>query len=65
MTSTDHREPNMHFQNFKISGANKTVNQIWDCVWVVVVAELWKHRNRIFFFKMVRQTILKFSQWCS
>ena len=55
----------MHFQNFKISGANKTVNQIWDCVWVVVVAELWKHRNRIFFFKMVRQTILKFSQWCS
>jgi len=46
MTSTDPWEPKMHFLNFKSSGANKSVNQIWGCVWVVVVAELWNHRNR-------------------
>jgi len=39
----------MHFLNFKISGVNKSVNQMWDCVWVAMVAELWNHRNRKIF----------------
>ena len=32
--------------SFKISGMNKSVNQMWGCVWVAVVDELWKHRNK-------------------
>ena len=39
----------MHFLNFRISGANKSVNQIWGCVWVVVVVVLWNRRNRKIF----------------
>jgi len=39
----------MHFLNFKSSGVNKRVNQLWGCVWGAVVAELWNHRNRKIF----------------
>ena len=39
----------MHFLNFNISRADKRVNQMWGCVWVFVVVELWNHRNRKIF----------------
>jgi len=38
-----------NFLNFKFSGVNKSVNQVWSSVWVAMVDELWKHRNRKIF----------------
>ena len=49
VASTEHCDPKMHFSNFKISGMSKRVNQILGCVWVAVVADLWKHRNKSIF----------------
>jgi len=44
-------EPKVHFLNSKVNGMNKSVNQIWGsgCVWVPMVDELWKHRNKKIF----------------
>jgi len=52
LASTNHWEPKKHFINFKLSGINEVVNQISDCVWIAVVEEVWKHRNKKF-LKMV------------
>jgi len=48
VASTDHWEPKMQFLNFKISGVNKSVYQIWGCVWVAVVASCGNIGIRIF-----------------
>jgi len=46
---TGHRETKQHFLSFRMSGVNERVNQIWGSVWIVVVGELWKHRNKRIF----------------
>jgi len=39
----------LHFLNCKVSEMNKNVNHIWSCMWIVVVDELWKHKNKKIF----------------
>jgi len=49
LAATDHRKPKKHFASFKVSGAKDSVNLIWGCVWIAVVAELWKNKNKRIF----------------
>jgi len=45
MASMSHRNSKNHLLIFRMSGVTESVNQVWG-VRIVVVGELWKHRNR-------------------
>ena len=47
--SVDHVVPTAHFLHFILLNAPVQVNVVWNCVWIVVVSELWKHRNNHIF----------------
>jgi len=44
-----HRKPKKYFESFRMSGVKESVNEIWGGVWIVVVGELWFHRNKRIF----------------
>ena len=46
VTSIAHYDPKKHFAQFRLTKESEVVNNIWFCVWVVVVGELWKQRNK-------------------
>jgi len=39
----------MHFSQFRMFEESEAVNRIWLCVWIVVIGELWKHKNKKIF----------------
>ena len=49
MTSIAHYEPKKHFAQFRLTKESKVVNNIWSCVWITVIGELWKQRNKKIF----------------
>ncbi|ESW15861.1 hypothetical protein PHAVU_007G108600 [Phaseolus vulgaris] len=49
IASVDHVVPTAHFLHFNLLNAPVQVNVVWNCVWIAVVSELWKHRNKHIF----------------
>jgi len=47
LTSVDHHDPFSHFQHFKL--VIVPANAIWGSVWIAVVGEIWRHKNKHFF----------------
>jgi len=45
----DRLEPKRHFSHFKMMDVSESVNQPRSCVWIAVVGELWKQRNKKIF----------------
>jgi len=41
--------PTTHFLHFILLNAPVQVNVVWNCVWIAIVSELWKHRNKHIF----------------
>jgi len=37
------------FCQFRMSNAPASVNEVWGVIWITVVNEVWKHRNRVIF----------------
>jgi len=44
-----HQETKMFFSQFRLMEESAVVNRIWLCVWIAVIGELWKHRNKKIF----------------
>lgn len=49
MASTVHQKPKMHFSQFRMAKESEVVYEIWLCVWIAVIGELWKQRNKKIF----------------
>jgi len=47
--SVFHNVPLLNFSQFRMSNAPASVNEVWGVVWIEVVNEVWKHRNRVIF----------------
>ena len=47
--SVDHVVPTAPFLHFILLNAPVQVNVVWNCVWIAVVSELWKYRNKHIF----------------
>ncbi len=39
----------MHFSQFRMVEESEVVNRIQLCVWIAVIGELWKQRNKKIF----------------
>jgi len=48
VASIAHFEPTKHFAQFRLSKESEVANNIWLCVWIVVVGELWNKGTRRF-----------------
>ena len=49
IASVDHVDPVSHFLHFNLLNAHVQVNVVWSCVWIVVISEIWKHKNKHIF----------------
>jgi len=38
-----------HFQSFYFSSISKITNSVWRGMWLAIVSEIWRHRNKIVF----------------
>ena len=36
----------MHFSQFRLIEESVVVNRIWLCVWITIIGDLWKHKNK-------------------
>jgi len=45
VTSIVHYDPKKQFTQFMLTKESEVVNNIWFCVWIAVIGELWKQRN--------------------
>jgi len=45
-TTVVHQDPKLLFSHFRLNEESEDVNRIWYCVWVAVIGELWKQRNK-------------------
>ena len=41
-------DPKLHFSQFKMMEESEDVIRIWYCVWITLIGELWKQRNKKF-----------------
>jgi len=39
----------LHFSQFKMSNTPASVNEVWKIIWIAVVNEVWKHKNKVIF----------------
>ncbi|XP_068492296.1 uncharacterized protein [Phaseolus vulgaris] len=44
-----HNVPLLNFSQFRLSNESVSVNEVWGVIWIAVVNEIWKHRNRVIF----------------
>ena len=44
-----HQETKMHFSQFRMVEESEVVNRIWLCMWITIIGELWKQRNKKIF----------------
>lgn len=51
LTSTVHQDPKLHFSHFRMMEEIKDFNRIWYHVWITVIGELCKQRNKKVFKK--------------
>jgi len=49
IASVDHVDPGSHFLHFNLINAPVQVNVVWSSFWIVIVSEIWKHRNKHIF----------------
>jgi len=70
ITSVDHVDSVSHFLQFNLLNVSAQVNVVWSSVWIVVVNEIWKHRNKHIFqggvidhSKMFTLAQLKVGSW--
>ena len=49
ITSFRNNEITNHFRNFYAIGFSKKANIVWKGMWLTIVWEMWKHRNKIVF----------------
>jgi len=47
--SEDHNDSSYHFLKFKLGRASESVNDVWGALWIAVVSEIWKHKNKLIF----------------
>ena len=47
--SAFHNVPLLNFSQFRICNVSASVNEVWGVIWIAVVNEIWKHRNRVIF----------------
>jgi len=47
--SVDHLESASHFLHFNLIGALATVNLDFGNIWIALVSEIWRHRNKHIF----------------
>ena len=38
-----------HFINFYVIGQSRKANIVWKGMWLAIVREIWKHRNKVVF----------------
>ena len=46
LTSVNHHDPVSHFSHFNLLNVLVKVNVVRGMVWIAVVGEIWKHRNK-------------------
>ena len=49
VASVDHIDPISHFLHFKLCNVPTYINVFWRSVWIVVIGEIWRHRNKYIF----------------
>ena len=49
LTSVRNKDITNHFRNFFAIGLSKNSNIIWKGMWLAIVWEIWKHRNKCVF----------------
>jgi len=49
ISSVRHNDVVSQFRNFYVTGLGRKGNQVWKGVFVAIVNEIWKHRNKIVF----------------
>jgi len=42
-------DPVSHFLQFNLLNASAQVNVVWSSIWIAVVNEIWKHKNKHIF----------------
>jgi len=47
--SVDRVDPVSHFLQFNVLNAYAQLKAVWSSIWIAVVNEIWKHRNRHIF----------------
>ena len=49
ISSVQHNQLNMHFQQFSLMALNSKENKIWKGLWISIIWNIWNHRNKIVF----------------
>jgi len=44
-----HNDPLLIFFQFRLCNAPDSVNDVWGAILIVVISEMWKHRNNVIF----------------
>jgi len=70
LNSVNHHASASHFLQFNLSGAPTSVNLVLRTIWIVLVSEIWRHRNRhifkgelIDYSEIFSMTHLKVGSW--
>ena len=56
-----HNVPLLNFSQFRMSNAPASMNEVWGVIWIAVVNEVWKHRNKVIFNGGVVDVLKAFS----
>ena len=49
VTLVDHNDSISYFLHFKLCNVPTFLNVVWESVWIAVIGEIWRHRNKHFF----------------
>ena len=44
-----HNVPLLNFSQFRMGNASTLVDEVWGGIWIAVVNEVWKHKNKVIF----------------
>jgi len=44
-----HKSTLVNFQSFYLLSQRNGVNRVWKGMWVVIVSEIWNHKNKVVF----------------
>ena len=47
--SVFHNIPLLNLSQFRLSNVSVSVNEVWGVIWIAIVNEIWKHRNKVIF----------------
>jgi len=49
LSSMHHNKARDNFQDFHLVNLNSRQNIVWQGMWLAIIGEIWKHRNRVVF----------------